>query len=66
MEKIFLDNSSTTRVDDRVVKAMLPYYTEIYGNASSIHAYGREAANALNTGRHQVAQLLDGRREPDY
>ena len=59
MNKIFLDNSSTTRVDDRVIKAMLPYYSKIYGNASSIHAFGREAAHALNQGRNQVAQLLN-------
>jgi cysteine desulfurase len=61
MKKIFLDNSSTTRVDDRVVKAMLPYYSEIYGNASSIHTFGREAAQALDHGRHQVAQLLNAK-----
>jgi cysteine desulfurase len=59
LNNIFLDNSSTTRVDDRVIKAMLPYYSEKYGNASSIHTFGREAAHGLNTGRHQVAQLLN-------
>lgn len=59
MKKFFLDNASTTRVDDQVVKAMLPYYSDIYGNASSIHSFGRQAASALDTGRHQVAELLN-------
>jgi cysteine desulfurase len=59
MKKIFLDNSSTTQVDDRVIKTMIPYYSDIYGNASSIHVFGREAAHALDKGRHQVAQLLN-------
>ncbi len=57
--KIYLDNSATTRVDDQVVQAMLPYFTEIYGNASSTHQWGQRAKQAVEEARHQVAQLIN-------
>ncbi len=57
---IYLDHHSTTPVDPRVVEAMLPYFTERFGNASSIHhAYGREAAEAISHAREQVARLIN-------
>jgi cysteine desulfurase len=58
MKRIFFDHASTTKVDDEVVQAMLPYFTKYYGNASSIHAFGREAREAVNTSREHVAHLL--------
>ena len=56
---IYLDNNSTTRVDPRVVEKMLPFFTEDYGNASSVtHEYGIAASNAVTRARKQVADLL--------
>ena len=58
MERIYLDNAATTAVSPQVVEAMLPYFTQTYGNASSIHAFGREAKRAIETARRQVARAL--------
>jgi cysteine desulfurase len=56
---IYLDNNSTTRVDPRVLEAMLPFFGEHYGNAASrTHAFGWKAAEAVETARAQVAHLI--------
>ncbi|HLJ62491.1 MAG TPA: aminotransferase class V-fold PLP-dependent enzyme [Stellaceae bacterium] len=56
---IYLDNQATTPTDPAVVAAMLPYFTEKFGNAGSItHAYGREAEEAVERARGQVAALI--------
>jgi cysteine desulfurase len=56
---IYMDNNATTRTDPRVVDAMLPYFTEMYGNAASrSHAYGWEAEEAVEKGREQVAGIV--------
>ncbi|MBN9483294.1 MAG: IscS subfamily cysteine desulfurase [Bacteroidetes bacterium 43-93] len=56
---IYLDNNATTRCDDAVVQAMLPYFTQYFGNAASnSHAFGWSAAEAVKIAREQVAALI--------
>lgn len=55
---IYFDNAATTRVDDEVVKAMLPYFTESYGNASSVHFKGQEAKDAMEKSRNTIAKSI--------
>ena len=61
MRKVYLDHSATTPVDLRVVQAMLPYLTEKFGNASSVHRFGQEARAAADRARRQVAELIGAR-----
>ncbi|MBR4305984.1 MAG: cysteine desulfurase NifS [Ruminiclostridium sp.] len=56
--RIYLDNAATTKVSDKVLDAMLPYFKEGYGNPSSIYTLGREAAIAVNNARKQAATAL--------
>jgi cysteine desulfurase len=55
---VYLDNNATTRVPTEVVEAMLPFYTEFYGNPSSVHRLGSRPAAAVLRARRSVAQLL--------
>ena len=58
-QPVYLDNQATTRCDPRVVQAMLPFFTEEYGNPHSVeHAMGRRAEDAVETARAQVAALI--------
>lgn len=57
-KKIYLDYAATTPVDPRVVKAMLPYFTEKFGNSASLHSFGREAEEALEKSRAAVADAM--------
>jgi cysteine desulfurase len=59
--RIYLDNSATTPVDKDVLDAMLPFFTEKFGNASSIHFYGQEARSAIDRARHEAARIINAR-----
>ncbi len=58
MDRIYLDNSATTRVDKRVADAVYEYMTEKFGNPSSAHSYGQEAKYALDDAREKVAKVI--------
>ena len=62
-KRIYMDHAATTRVDPTVVDAMLPYFTQHFGNASSLHAFGREAYNAMETARSKVAKLIGAEKD---
>jgi len=58
MRRIYLDYAATTPTDPEVVKAMLPYFGDSFGNPSSAHSFGQEAREAIETARNKVASLL--------
>jgi cysteine desulfurase len=62
-KKIYLDYGATTPVDKKVLKAMLPYFSEKYGNAMSLHSFGREANEAIEKARKQTADFFDAEPE---
>ena len=59
MARIYLDHNASTQVRPEVLEAMLPYFGEHYGNASSVHAFGQEARAAIEDARAQVASFLN-------
>src|SRR5215210_31417 len=61
LRRVYLDNSATTPVDERVIEVMLPYLREKYGNASSVHFFGQEARAAVDRARRHVAALVGAR-----
>ena len=61
-DAVYLDHNATTPVDPRVIAAMIPYFTEIYGNAASIdHDFGNEANQAVDKARKQIASVINAR-----
>lgn len=66
MNRIYMDNAATTRVTEPVMQAMLPYLTEVFGNPSSVHSFGREAHKALDEARGQVANALGAKPNEIY
>ncbi|MDO4617648.1 MAG: cysteine desulfurase NifS [Lachnospiraceae bacterium] len=63
---IYLDNAATTKTDPKVVEAMLPYFSEFYGNPSSIYKIAGESKKAITKGREQIAQVLGAKTEEIY
>jgi cysteine desulfurase len=59
MKRVYMDYAATTPVDKEVLKEMLPYFDKIYGNASSIHYFGRNALHAIDISREQIGSLLN-------
>ena len=66
MEKIYLDNSATTKMDKRVLDEMMPYFLEEYGNASSIYSLGRNARKAVEEAREKVAKAINAEPNEIY
>ena len=63
MKQIFMDNASTTKVDPEVLNTMLPYFSDFYGNPSSIHAFGRKTRKAVDTAREKIADLINAKED---
>ncbi len=63
MQTIFLDNNATTRVAPEVLEAMLPYFSEQYGNPSSMHSFGGKVGKAVADARANVAELIGAQPE---
>lgn len=57
-QRIYLDNSATTKIDELVLEAMIPCFRENYGNASSVHLFGQEARAIVENSRRSIAELL--------
>ena len=66
MKQVYFDNAASTKVDERVLEAMMPYFTERYGNASSQHEKGIEAKRALENSRKIIAKAIGARKEEVY
>ncbi len=66
MNRVYLDNAATTRTDEVVVQAMLPYFTEVFGNSHSQHEFGREAHRAVDVARKQVADAINAHPNEVY
>lgn len=66
MENVYLDNAATTPLDERVLDAMMPYLKQYYGNASSIHQFGREAKVLLEDARDTIAGFIGARSSEIY
>ena len=63
MKEIYLDHAATTPVRQEAIKAMQPYFSEKFGNASSLHLFGREARDAVEDARKKIAKIINAEPE---
>ena len=63
---IYLDNAATTKTAPEVVEAMLPYFTEMYGNPSSVYDFAGKSKDAVTKGREQIANVLGAKKAVSY
>ncbi|MBU4374238.1 MAG: aminotransferase class V-fold PLP-dependent enzyme, partial [Euryarchaeota archaeon] len=61
--QVYMDHSSTTAVDPAVTEALLPYFSERFGNPSSLYSIGRQARRAIEEARQRVADLIGAKKE---
>ena len=66
MKEIYLDNASTTKIDDEVLKSMIPYLKEEYGNASAIYSLGRRSRKKIEESRETIAHILNCNSDEIY
>ncbi len=66
MQRIYLDNASTTRVSNEVLSEMLPAFGDTFGNANSLHSFGRDAQNIVDKARDRVANAINAERGEIY
>lgn len=64
--KVYLDHSATTYTDKEVLNEMMPYFTEIYGNGSSQHSFGRDAITAIDRARETIAKCINAKASEIY
>ena len=65
MRTVYLDNNATTAVAPEVLEAMLPFYTEMYGNPSSMHTFGGQVTAHIDKAREKCAALIGAKRASD-
>ncbi len=66
MKRIYMDHAATTPLAPEVLEAMMPYFADLYGNASSLHSFGREAREAIEDARIKVAGLINAEPSEIY
>lgn len=66
MRRVYLDSASTTYVNNQVLQKMMPIYSSVYGNSSSLHSFGRDALNLLDEAREKIAKSIGAKTNEIY